>query len=428
LAHRPTHATLGRLDTPVGITGSEIRGHKLTSRFLTAICLAAATLLAPVASAQLTKEARATLAFGDELDQAAKAPDFVGLAVAVVRDGRVVLTRTYGVREAGGTEPVTPDTVFRLASVSKGFAAALAAMEVKEGKFGWEDPIVKSVPQFKLRTPKDTAAVTVEDVLSHRTGLPPFAYDNLLEAGTKPLEILNKYGGLKLSCTPGSCYGYQNTSFNMIATVIEQATGEPYTAALRERILDPLGMKTASFGLNGLSSTGNWARPHVRRNNAWQPTPVKQPYYDVPAAGGMNASITDLSQWLAAQMGARPDVLPPDIVAELRKPRISTPSETNRQRILKTPVKSTNYGLGWRVFDYAGHKLVNHSGGVEGYFAMIAWLPDRNAGIVILSNTRGARAGKILPTWLDYELGLPKQDWFKLGDLAEASAAAGSGD
>ena len=381
---------------------------------------------APAASAQLTKEARATQAFAAELDEAAKAPDFVGLAVAVVRDGRIVLTRTYGVREAGRNEKVTPDTVFRLASVSKGFAGALAAIEVREGKFGWEDPIVQSVPQFKLKTPRDTARVTIEDILSHRTGLPPFAYDNLLEAGTTPLEILNKYGGLKLSCAPGSCFGYQNTSFNMIAAVIEQASGKSYTQTLRDQILDPLGMKTASFGLEGLKSTGNWARPHIRKNDAWQATPVKEPYYKVPAAGGMNASITDLSRWLAAQMGARPDVLPPDVVAELRKPRVSTPSETNRQRILKTPVKSTNYGLGWRVFDYAGHKLVNHSGGVEGYFAMVAWLPEKNSGIVILSNTRGARAGKILPTWLDYELGLPKTDWFRLSEIAEATTATGS--
>jgi hypothetical protein len=127
--------------------------------------------------------------------------------------------------------------VFRLASVSKGFAGALAAIEVKEGKFGWQDPIVQSVPQFKLKTPRDTARVTIEDILSHRTGLPPFAYDNLLEAGTTPLEILNKYGGLKLSCAPGSCFGYQNTSFNMIATVIEQASGKSYTQTLRDQIL-----------------------------------------------------------------------------------------------------------------------------------------------------------------------------------------------
>jgi beta-lactamase class C len=87
------------------------------------------------------------------------------------------------------------------------------------------------------------------------------------------------------------------------------------------------------------------------------------------------------------------------------------------------PVRSTQYGLGWRIYKYAGHTLFTHSGGVEGYFSQISWLPESNDGIVILSNSRGARAGKILPMWLDYELGLKKTDWMKLEDLAEATAA-----
>jgi len=397
--------------------------------FQTAL-LAAIFALAPAATAQLKPEAQALRNFGAVLDDASTAPDFVGLAVAVVRDGRIVLTKTYGVREAGSAEPITPDTVFRLASLSKGFAATLAVLEARDGRFALSDPVSESVPQFRLRTAKDTAAVTVEDILSHRTGLPPFAFDNLLEAGVAPMEILGRYKTVKLICPVRECYAYQNSTFNMIVNVIESATGKPFGEELRVRLFEPLGLKTASLGVNGLRGTGNWARPHMRRDDVWSPVEVKEAYYKLPAAGGMNASITDLARWVAAHMGANPEILPPEILANLSAPRIATPAETRRQRILKTPVTNTHYGLGWRTYDYAGSRVVTHSGGVEGYFAQIAYLPDSKSGIVILSNTRGARAGKILPTWLDHELGLPKTNWLRLdeidGDSADPAAPAGN--
>jgi len=400
-------------------------------RLLALLTSAVLTLLAHApASAQLTKEAQALRSFAMELDDAAKAPDFVGLAVAVVKKGEVELMRTYGVREAGGKQKVTPDTVFRLASLSKGFAATLAVLEQSEGKLNLQMPVVSLVPEFKLKRPGDAARVTFEDVLAHRTGLPPYAYDNLLEAGTPPKQILSQYGSVKQTCSPGECFTYQNVAFNLIAAQIEKATGKTFGAELRDRIFTPLQMKTASTGLKELSATGNWARPHKRVESGWMSVPVTDFYYKVPAAGGVNASITDLSKWLVAQMGRRPDVLPKAVLDEAHRKRISTPPETSRQRSLKTPVTDTSYGLGWRSYTYAGKQLLTHSGSVEGYIAQIAWLPAEDAGIVILSNTRGSRAAKILPTWLDYQLGLEKTDWFRLGEIAEAanSPTTASGD
>ncbi len=399
---------------------------------LSAVCLSVALALAApgVASAQLTKEYQALAAFEAELDYASTAPDFVGLAVAVVKDGKVALMRTYGVRAAGTTHKVTPDTVFRLASLSKGFAGTLAVMEQKDGKLDLHAKVTSIVPQFKLRNAKDTANVTLENALSHTTGLPPYAYDNLLEAGTPPAEILSKYAKVKQTCSPGDCFTYQNTAFNMIAPAIEQATGKSYAAELHARILDPLGMKTASLGRKELYSTGNWAQPHKRVGMTWTPTPVTDWYYKVPAAGGMNASITDMSKWLIAQMGLRPEVIATDVLDEAHRKRISTPSESSRQRSLKTPVTETGYGLGWRIYNYSGHQLITHSGSVEGYIAQIAWLTEDNSGIVVLSNTRGARAAKIVPAWLDYQLGLPKTDWFRMSEITEAAntPATASGD
>lgn len=376
---------------------------------------------APAASAQLTKEAQALESFAQELDSAARAPDFVGLAVAVVKKGEISLLRTYGVRQAGGQERVTPDTVFRIASLSKGFAGTLAALEQSEGKLDLKTPVVRLVPEFKLKKAGDAARVTFEDVLAHRTGLPPYAYDTLLEDGVPPTKILAEYGKVKQTCSPGECFTYQNVAFNMIAAAIENASGKSYPAELHDRILAPLGMKTASIGLRQLSETGNWARPHRRVGDGWSAVPVTDYYYKVPAAGGVNASILDLSKWLIAQMGHRPDVLPKAVLDEAHRRRIATPPETARQRSLKTPVTETSYGLGWRRYTYAGHQLLTHSGSVEGFIAQIAWLPDQDAGIVILSNTRGSRAAKIMPTWLDYQLGLEKTDWFRLNEITEAA-------
>jgi beta-lactamase class C len=336
--------------------------------------------------------------------------------------------RTYGVREAGGHEAVTPDTAFRIASLSKTFAATLATVEEKEGKFKFDDKVSPIVPQFHLKTPKDTAAVTIEDLLSHQVGLPPYAFDNLLEAGVAPLEILDRYKTLKPSCPPGQCYAYQNTAFNMITAVIENAEGASYMSTLQKKILDPLALTATSFGSAGLMKSGNWARPHTMTHMTWKAVPVKEPYYKVPAAGGMNSSITDLARWLIAHMGARPDVLSPDVLEELRTSRVKTPAETNRQRILKTPVTSTAYGLGWRRYVYANETLITHSGGVEGYFAQISYLPAKKSGIAILANTRGGRLSKILPTWLDYELGLQKTDWLRLADLQPADLSGSPED
>lgn len=397
---------------------------------LAAFALSAALMLAAPAHAQLNKEYLALERFGKELDYAATAPDFVGLAVAVVKNGKVVMMKTYGVREAGGAEKVTPDTVFRLASLSKGFAGTLAVMEQKDGRLDLQQKVTTLVPEFKLKRPGDAAKVTFEDALSHRTGLPPYAYDNLLEAGTPPTQILAQYANVRQTCSPGDCFTYQNTAFNMITAAIEKGSGKAYAAELHARILDPLGMKTASLGRAELMSTGNWARPHKRVKMTWVPTPVTDYYYKVPAAGGINASINDMSKWLIAQMGDRPDVLTADVLDEAHRERIATPPETARQRSLKTPVKKTSYALGWRRYDYAGHDLITHSGSVEGYIAQIAWLPEDHAGIVVLSNTRGARAAKIVPAWLDYQLGLAKTDWFRMDEIAEAAntPATVSGD
>ncbi|MEX0644795.1 MAG: serine hydrolase domain-containing protein [Parvularculaceae bacterium] len=366
--------------------------------------------------------------FAALLDEAAEKDDFVGFAVAVVERGEIKLLRTYGVREAGGAAPVTPDTVFRIASLSKGFAASLAGLAIAEGKISKATPVAPFEPQLALPGGAQSA-LTVEHILSHRVGLPPNAYDNLLEAGVPVEDILPKFRAVKPICKIGQCYAYQNITFSMIGDILAAEYDTAFADLVRTRLFEPLGMATASVGRQGLEASLDWARPNKRKRipgvdgafTPWRVVEVDDAYYRTAAAGGVNASITDMARWLIAQMGGAPDVLPQSVLDDIHAPVIKTPSETRRWASLAARVTDTQYGLGWRIYDYAGHQVINHSGGVEGYGAQIAWLPERDIGIVILSNTRAKRVYRILPAFLDLELGLDDQDWLELDEVKFAS-------
>jgi len=375
-------------------------------RGLRLAALALAMSAGAEAHAQLRTSYTRALAFAENLEKSiAGSDESVGLAVAIVEDGQSRLVRGFGVREAGHPDPVTENTRFRIASLSKGFAGALAAMEVRDGRLSLSDPVARFVPEFSLRNRADTRAVTLEDILAHRVGLPPYAFDNLLEAGVAPLRILAEYSKVDPICRPGSCYSYQNSTFNMIATAIERSSGKAYADRVAERLLRPLGMLRSGFGRENLMSDADWARPHVRRNGKWRATEVREDYYLLPAAGGMNMTIRDLARWLEAQMGAAPAVLAPEVVRDITAERVATPAEAARQRGAIGRVDRAAYGLGWRRLSIRGQTVITHSGSVEGYYANITYIPDRRAGIAILANARTRAVQSIAADWLLAELG-----------------------
>ncbi len=344
--------------------------------------------------------------FQQVVAEAAREGDLVGIAAAIVRDGKISLLKTFGVREAGGTEKITPQTTFRIASLSKAFAASVAVQLEAEDKLSLDDPIISYNSDFRLKNQTQAEYATLSHVLSHRLSLPPYAYDNLLESGVAPEQILNRMKNVEPICRVGSCYAYQNVGFNMIAAAIETVDSQSYQASVRTRLFEPLGMTGASFGKENLVSSNNWARSHARsRYGPWKTVSVKQPYYDVPAAGGVNANIVDMAKWLAAQMGSAPEVLSHASLTRLQAPQTKTLSELRRTRHLIRNTQA-HYGLGWRLYEYAGATVVNHSGSVEGYAAQIAFLPHKNVGMVLLTNSKSKEFWKILPKFLDQELGL----------------------
>ena len=355
------------------------------------------------------------------LGKAMDTGDFVGLSVAVVHDGDVRFLRTYGETEAGSGRPVDPDTVFRIASLSKGFASSLVGLAVSEDKLSLSAPVSGFAPQLALPRGGEKSLM-LADILSHRTGLPPNAYDNLLEAGILPEAILPEYRKVKPTCPVSDCYAYQNIPYDLSGQALASAYDAPFPTLVEDRLFKPLGMKTASYGLGGLTRTDNWARPHTRKRQAdlslpahpWTKIEVKLPYYETPAAGGVNASIRDMAQWLNAQLGNVPEVLPPEVLDLIHAPQVSTPSETRRMREAMPDLRSSHYAYGWRVYEYAGQTVIAHGGTVDGYGAQIMFLPDQDTGIVVLSNTRSKRLWRIAPMFLDLTLGLPPSDWMDL--------------
>ena len=351
-----------------------------------------------------------------------------GLAAAIVKDDRVLLERGIGYADYGTQQRVSADTVFRLASLSKAFATALTGLLVEDGRLHWDTRIGGLLPTFTLNDVASAQRLTVSDILSHRVGLPHNTYDNLLEQD-EPYELLvDQLKDVPLTCPVGDCYGYQNIAFSLIGDVIYAVTGDFYSHLVGKRIFHPLGMTTASYGRDALESSGSWARPHHRVAKGWVSFVPNESYYHVPPAAGVNASIRDMEQWLIAQMGGRPDVLSPALVAQLHKPLVETAREMRASSWRRGRLNDAQYALGWRIYDYAGETLVFHAGAVQGYRAMIAFLPKYRFGMVMLWNCESGLPAGLLPMLLDRYLGLPDVNWAGIDSSDDSSLAAGGTD
>ncbi len=336
-------------------------------------------------------------------------PGMVGLAVAIVEDGEVVMTKGYGTAVAGRHDPVTKDTVFRWASLSKGVAAAALLKLSSEGKIGLQSPVAEYAPSLKM--PDANYDVTIEDILSHRTGITSNAYDNWIEAGKPAKMVRASLNKTERQCEPGACYTYQNVAFDSVAEAAETVTGLPYKAIVNEAVFAPLEMTTASLTLEGLEQSAHWARPHGRYGQAF--ANVKPTYYRLPAAAGVNSSIEDLARWMSAQMDET-SVLGNEVLQSMHTPRIETPYEDRKMRRHYPVLKEARYGLGWRIYDYDGRKVIGHRGAVQGYRASILFDPDMKTGVAVLWNSNYSRPAGLPLEIFDQVYGKPKRDWMRL--------------
>ncbi|MES2781573.1 MAG: serine hydrolase domain-containing protein [Pseudomonadota bacterium] len=310
----------------------------------------------------------------------AQRSEMAGLAVGIVEDGELRFVRSYGVVDRDTNVPVTLETVFRWASVSKTVAGTLAATLSNEGLVDLERPVSRY--RTTLRLPEGAESrLSFEQLLSQQTGLTKNAYDERLEDGQDPRMLRASLAGAPLQCQPGSCHTYQNIAFDAATEILEQTSKRPYAKAVSERFFLPLGMKSANFGMAGLTGAKDWARPH----NGRMVRTLKESYWQVPAAAGVESNIVDFVRWMQATMGERPDVLPESALRIAQSPRVNTARIYGGE--LRQANSEARYGLGWRSFKYEGNLLLGHSGAVDGYRATMIFDPATDVGVVAMWNS-----------------------------------------
>ena len=334
----------------------------------------------------------------------------VGLAVGVVENGRITFLKGYGETLAGSGDPVTPETVFRWASVSKGVAATMVAKLAEQKKVNLNAPVVNYVPTLKLPASAEYRA-TVGDMLSHRLGLYRNAFDNKLEEGQDPHLLRRSLWQLNQICPPGTCWSYQNVAYDGASELVEKITHQPYERSVQQMLFNPIGMTSGSVSQQGLMSSKSWARPH---NAGHRPLPDSDIYYKVPAAGGINSNIKDMALWMIAQMGEMPDVLSPGVLQTIHAPLVKTPGERGRLRKFLERLGEADYGYGWRSYDYAGHHIIGHRGGINGYRSLILFDPQKKSGVVALWNSNTNQPGGLEFEVMDMVYHLPFRDWLEV--------------
>ena len=351
------------------------------------------------------------------LKQLAERPTIVGLAVGIVENGRITFLNGYGETLEGSGEPVTARTVFRWASVSKGVAGSMAAKLAEQGRLDLGAPIASLGTTLRLPGGNEYRA-TLGDVLSHRLGIYRNAWDDKLEAGEDPKSIRQSIATLASLCSPGTCWSYQNIAFDASSEAIAKASGKSYPQAVRDMLFAPIGMTSASMSREGLQRAASWARPHSAGR---RPLEVSDSYYRVPAAGGVNSNIKDMALWMIAQMGEMPGVLSPQVLQTIHAPLVPTPGERRRLRKFAELIDNPFYGYGWRSYDYAGHHIVGHRGGVSGYRSLILFDPELKSGVVAMWNSNTSQPGGLEFEVMDMIYHLPFRDWMEL-DRAGAPA------
>lgn len=352
-----------------------------------------------------------------------------GLAIGVVKGGKVVHLAGYGSKSLGAADPVTADTLFPLASCTKAFTAALIASLADSGDLDWDDPVRKHLPTFHLSDPAADKLVTVRDLLAHRTGLG--GHDLLwYRAPWDAEEVLRRAAKLPLTAPFRGGYQYSSLPFTAAGKAIENRTGKGYDELVRERITGPLGMNSVAF-------TTAKARKHPDRPKGYElrgGKVVAMAEYDAKepdAAGSMYASVRDLATWvqfhLADGSHAGKRIVSAKNLKETRQPHTPMRREGLIADIYPDS-KQVSYALGWVVYDHRGKLAVAHGGIIDGFRVQITLLPEEGLGIALLNNLHETKANIALTNALiDHFLGLGPKDWtayYRGVDDAEAKGKA----
>ncbi|MGE0554855.1 MAG: serine hydrolase [Gemmatimonadales bacterium] len=389
--------------------------------------------------------------FDRYVDQALARWDVPGVAVVIVRGDSIALIKGYGKRQAGRPEPVTTETLFEIGSTSKAFSSALLAMLVDDGALSWDDPVTRHLPWFELWDPWVTREVTLRDLLSHRVGVTGL-HNGLLTASRE--EIVRRTRHIEPNIPFRSAYDYSNMMYATAGLVAEAAAGKRWEDLLAERLLEPLGMRSTTIDISRFFDStafthcfycplpkrpvsiddarrgADVAMPHLVIDGTLTTIPW-QSYDNAASAGSVISNARDLAQWLRLLLGEGTHegraLIRAETFREMHRPQ-SIIRPAGWIALVDSLSPSThfwNYGLGWRMNDYRGRKVVWHTGGIVGFLAMVGLVPEERLGFAVLSN---GEIDKMLPQSLAYRiidahLGAPVRDWTT--ELHAATRAGG---
>jgi CubicO group peptidase (beta-lactamase class C family) len=368
------------------------------------------------AQTQVTPRAAASpnLARLDAYIEKARAEwDVPGLAVAIVKEGRVVLAKGYGVKQKGGRERVDGETLFAIASNTKAFTVAALAILVDERRLEWQERVQEILPYFQLYDPWVSRDMRVEDLLCHRAGLKTFSGD-LLWYGTSYSreEILRRARYLKPAYPFRDGYGYSNLMFMAAGEVVARKAGMSWDEFVRQRLFVPLGMRRTTSSVRHLAALGNYAQPHASFEGPVEP--IEWVNWDAVApAGGIISCVNDMTRWLELQLGGG-TIEGRRIFSEAAQRTMWTPHNVmSGPAPMQIGAEShfSMYGLGWVISDFRGRFTVSHGGAADGMFSQVWMMPEERLGVVVLTNCDRGVAGPIVNRIRDVYLGLGERDY-----------------
>ena len=374
-----------------------------------------------VASAVFTASPRPAVGQVDRLERldelietGMEAWEVPGLALAIVKDDSVVLSRGYGVRELGSERAVDDRTLFAVASCTKAFTAAALGILVANDKLQWDTPVNRFLPQFELYDPWITRHLTIRDMLSHRTGYPGWAADHLWQGSDfDRAEVLYRFRFQRAEGEFRSNYGYSNIMYLAAGEIIPAVTEQSWEAFVTTRLLEPLGMTESVVKAADLEERENVAVPHMVVDGELKSLAHYDPWNVAPAMA-LNSNAIDMAQWLRLHLAEGvmdgDTILPPDIVAEMHTPQIWWEGPGAIAELEQRDFSA--YGLGWDLYDYQGHKVVRHDGSIDGMASLLTMVPSAGLGIVVLTNRAPNQLTEaVVHEILDAYLEVPDRDW-----------------
>jgi CubicO group peptidase (beta-lactamase class C family) len=310
-----------------------------------------------------------------------------GVAVCIVKDGKTVVLKGYGVTEMGTDAKVDSNTLFMIGSNTKAFTATALAMLHAQQKLSLDDKVQRWLPDFKLHDPYITKEATVRDLLCHRLGFETFQGDFMFfDSDLTLAQVREKFGKVKPLHGFRSRWGYTNAAFMTAGEVIPKATAHSWADFINDSIFAPLHMTRSLVRSADITAATNKATAHTILNGVLKKVPYGR-LENMAPAGSISSSVTDLSHWVLMQLDngqyKGKQVVPAAAILETRKPAsILGPGGTMYNR-----GHFDLYGLGWALESYNGRKIVSHTGGVNGFVTSVTLIPEEKLGIVVLTNT-----------------------------------------